>query len=155
MTSAAFCIFHSASPVLKQMVSSLMVAVSKCAYIFSVQFSIPWFCLTRGNCTLSFPKATFSFCFWLQFSSFPILSFSFLLLSPVFFSRQVSAVAAPPFLPKYFPQNPISLNPECSEYWKRPWCWERFKAKGEGGSRGWDKTASLPQWTWIWANSRR
>ena len=23
-------------------------------------------------------------------------------------------------------------------HWKRPWCWERLKAKGEGGSRGWD-----------------
>ena len=22
--------------------------------------------------------------------------------------------------------------------WKRPWCWERLKAKGEGGNRGWD-----------------
>ena len=22
--------------------------------------------------------------------------------------------------------------------WKRPWCWERLKAKGEGGGRGWD-----------------
>jgi len=28
----------------------------------------------------------------------------------------------------------------CKEltYWKRPWCWERLKAKGEEGSRGWD-----------------
>ena len=28
----------------------------------------------------------------------------------------------------------------CKEltHWKRPWCWERLKAKGEGGSRGWD-----------------
>ena len=23
-------------------------------------------------------------------------------------------------------------------HWKRPWCWERLKAKGKGGSRGWD-----------------
>ena len=22
-------------------------------------------------------------------------------------------------------------------HWKRPWCWERRKAKGEGGSSGW------------------
>ena len=28
----------------------------------------------------------------------------------------------------------------CEEatYWKWSWCWERSKAKGEGGSRGWD-----------------
>ena len=23
-------------------------------------------------------------------------------------------------------------------HWKRPWCWESLKAKGEGGSREWD-----------------
>ena len=38
---------------------------------------------------------------------------------------------------------------------KRPWCWERLKAKEEG-SRGWDGwIGSLTQWTWFWANSRR
>ena len=28
----------------------------------------------------------------------------------------------------------------CEEltHWKRPWCWERLKAGGEGGGRGWD-----------------
>ena len=25
-----------------------------------------------------------------------------------------------------------------TESWGKPWCWERLKAKGEGGSRGWD-----------------
>ena len=35
------------------------------------------------------------------------------------------------------------------------WCWESWKAKSEGGSRGLDGyTPSPPQWTWIWANSR-
>ena len=46
----------------------------------------------------------------------------------------------------------------CEEltYLKRPWCWERLKAKGEGCSRGWDGyIASLTQWTWIWENSGR
>ena len=39
---------------------------------------------------------------------------------------------------------------------KRPWCWERLKAKGEGGSRGWDGWMASPtQWMWIWANSWR
>ena len=34
--------------------------------------------------------------------------------------------------------------------------WERLRAGGEGGSRGWDGwMASLTQWTWVWANSRR
>ena len=41
-------------------------------------------------------------------------------------------------------------------YWKRPRCWERLKAGREGDDRGWDDwTASLTQWTWIWASSRR
>ena len=39
-------------------------------------------------------------------------------------------------------------------HWKRPWCWERLKAGGEGDDRGWDGwMASLTQWTWIWVNS--
>ena len=37
---------------------------------------------------------------------------------------------------------------------KRPWCWERLKAGGEGDNRGWDSwMASLTQWTWVWVNS--
>ena len=40
-------------------------------------------------------------------------------------------------------------------YWKRPWCWERLKAGGEGDDRGWDVwMASLTRWTWVWGNSR-
>ena len=39
---------------------------------------------------------------------------------------------------------------------KRPWCWERLKARGEGGDRGWDGwITSLTQWKWVWANSGR
>ena len=41
-------------------------------------------------------------------------------------------------------------------HWKRPWCWERLKAEGEGDDRGWgDWIASPTQWKWVWANSRR
>ena len=37
---------------------------------------------------------------------------------------------------------------------KRPWCWERLRAGGEGDDRGWDGwMASLTQWTWVWVNS--
>ena len=37
---------------------------------------------------------------------------------------------------------------------KRPWCWERLGAGGEGDDRGWDGwMASLTQWTWIWVDS--
>ena len=38
---------------------------------------------------------------------------------------------------------------------KRPWCWERSKAGGEGDNRGWDSWMASPtQWTWVWVNSR-
>ena len=41
-------------------------------------------------------------------------------------------------------------------HWKRRWCWESLKAGGEGDNRGWDSwLASLTQWIWVWANSRR
>ena len=37
---------------------------------------------------------------------------------------------------------------------KRPWCWERLKAGGEGDSRGWDVWMATPtQWTWVWESS--
>ena len=40
-------------------------------------------------------------------------------------------------------------------HWKRPWCWKRLKAEGEGIDRGWDGwMASLTQWTSVWASSR-
>ena len=40
--------------------------------------------------------------------------------------------------------------------WKRFWCRERLKAEGEEDDRGWDGwMASLIQWTWTWANSRK
>ena len=39
---------------------------------------------------------------------------------------------------------------------KRPWCWERLKARGEGDDRGWDGwMASLTRWTWVWVSSGR
>ena len=46
----------------------------------------------------------------------------------------------------------------CEEptHWKRPWCWERLRAGGEAGDRGWGGWMASPsQWTWIWANSWR
>ena len=52
--------------------------------------------------------------------------------------------------------NSSTLTTWCEEltHWKRPWCWERLKAGGEGDDRGWDGwMASLTQWTWVWASS--
>ena len=43
-----------------------------------------------------------------------------------------------------------------TDSWKRPWCWERLKAGGEGDNRGWDGWMESPiQWTWVWARSRK
>ena len=40
-------------------------------------------------------------------------------------------------------------------HWKRPWCWERLNAEGEGDNRGWDGwVTSLTRWTRVWASSR-
>ena len=40
-------------------------------------------------------------------------------------------------------------------HWKRPWCWERLKAGGEGADRGCDGWMASPTWwTWVWAGSR-
>ena len=41
-------------------------------------------------------------------------------------------------------------------HWKRPWCWDRLRAGGEGDNRGWGgQIASPTQWTRVWANSGR
>ena len=53
-------------------------------------------------------------------------------------------------------ETPILWPPDAKlTHLKRPWCWERLRAGGEGGntgSNGW--MASLTWWTWIWASSR-
>ena len=54
-------------------------------------------------------------------------------------------------------ETPILWPPDGKEltHLKRPWCWERLKAGGEGDDRGWDGwMASLIQWTWVWVDSR-
>ena len=53
--------------------------------------------------------------------------------------------------------NSNTLATWCEElsHLKRPWCWERLKARGEGDDRRWDGwLASLTRWSWIWVNSR-
>ena len=53
-------------------------------------------------------------------------------------------------------ENPILWPPDAKSWliWK-DWCWERLRAGGEGGDRGWDGwMASLTWWTWVWVNSR-
>ena len=50
--------------------------------------------------------------------------------------------------------NSNTLATWCKEltHWKRPWCWERLKARGEGYNSGLDGWMASPtQWTWVWA----
>ena len=52
--------------------------------------------------------------------------------------------------------NSSTLSTWCKEltHLKRPWCWERLKAGGEGDNRRWDGWMALvTQWTWVWVNS--
>ena len=52
--------------------------------------------------------------------------------------------------------NSNTLATLCEEltHWKRRWCWERLRARGEGDDRGWDGwMASLTQWIWVWVDS--
>ena len=45
-------------------------------------------------------------------------------------------------------ETPILWPPDAGIHLKRPWCWERLKAGGEGDDRGWDGwMASSTQWT--------
>ena len=53
-------------------------------------------------------------------------------------------------------ESPNTLAIWCEEltHWKRPWCWERLRAGGEGDDRGWDGWMVSPTLcTWVWVNS--
>ena len=49
--------------------------------------------------------------------------------------------------------NSNTLATWCEEltHWKRPWCWERLQAGGEGDNRGWDGWMASPTW-WTWVS---
>ena len=52
--------------------------------------------------------------------------------------------------------NSSTLATWCAEltHWKRPWCWERLVAGGEGDDRGWDGWMASPtRWTQVWVDS--
>ena len=52
-------------------------------------------------------------------------------------------------------KTPILWPPDVKNWHlKRPWCWERLKAGGQGGDRGWDGWMASPtQWAWVWVSS--
>ena len=52
--------------------------------------------------------------------------------------------------------NSNTLATSCEELTdlKRPWCWERLRAGGEGDDRWWDDWMATPtQWRWVWVDS--
>ena len=53
-------------------------------------------------------------------------------------------------------ENSNTLATWCKEltHLKKPWCWERLKAGGEGDDRGWDGWMASPtRWTGVWVSS--
>ena len=51
--------------------------------------------------------------------------------------------------------NPLATWSKELTHLKRPWCWERLRAGGEGNNRGGDGwMASSTRWTWVWVDSR-
>ena len=52
-------------------------------------------------------------------------------------------------------ETPILWPPDAKlTHLKRPWCWKRLRAGGEGDDRGWDGCMASPTWwTWVWVNS--
>ena len=64
----------------------------------------------------------------------------------VFFGRNDDEAETPVLWPPHAKSWP---------HWKRPWCWERLGAGGEGDDRGLDGWMASPtRWTWVWVNSR-
>ena len=55
-------------------------------------------------------------------------------------------------------ETPILWPPDAKNWLtrKRPWCWEKLKAGGEGDDRGWDDWMASPtRWTWACKKLRR
>ena len=53
-------------------------------------------------------------------------------------------------------ETPILWPPDAKSWLilKRPWCWERLRAGGEGEHRRWDGWIASPtRWTWDWVDS--
>ena len=50
--------------------------------------------------------------------------------------------------------SPLATRCEELTHLKRPWCWDRLRAGGEGDNRGWDGSVASPtRWTWVWVDS--
>ena len=71
----------------------------------------------------------------------------------IFLGRTDAKAKAPILWPPDAKSRLIGKDPT---HWKRPWCWERLMAGGEGDNRGWDGWMASPtQRIWVWVGSRR
>ena len=74
-------------------------------------------------------------------------------ISPGYF---LEGLKLPSFIHWCWSWNSNTLATWCEEltHLKRPWCWERLKAGGEGDNRGWDGWRVSPtRWTWASVDS--
>ena len=71
------------------------------------------------------------------------------------FQMRNSRLVEVTYLSKYMPGDTLATWCEELTHWKRPWCWGRLKAGGEGGDRRWGRWMASPtRWTWVWVSSR-
>jgi len=96
-----------------------------------------------------------------QISSVQSLSHVWLFVTPWTEARQASlsitnsrSLLKLMSIESVIPSNPLATWCKELTHLKRPWCWKRLKAGGEGDDRGWDGwMASLTRWTWVWVSS--
>ena len=68
----------------------------------------------------------------------------------IFIGRTDAEVEAPILWPPNVKSQHIGKDPT---HWKRPWGWERSRARHKEDDRAWDRwMASSTQWTRVWAN---
>ena len=144
-------------------ISSSVVPPSSCLQSFPASGSFPmsWLFGSGGQSIgASAPAAVFpaNNQGWFPFRLTGWLSLQFKGLSRVFFSKEIKPVNLKEISPEHSLEGlmlklKLQYFGHLMTHWKRPWCWERLKAEGEGDDRGWDGwMTSLTQWTWIWAS---
>ena len=113
--------------------------------------------MSYGGCILPFKKLPNDFPKWLchfAISTTSIWDFQLIWIIASALYYQIFKVN---YLDSKFEFSSITLATWCKEltHLKRPWCWGKLRAGGEGDDRGWDGWMASPtQWTWVWVNSR-
>ena len=99
--------------------------------------------LKKKICVLISPKSTYSVWYSVQIST-PSWSLDMFTFHDSSNSVQIELTQTYSSFASLFSElgafGPNTLASWCKEltHWKRPWCWERLRAGGEGEDRGWD-----------------